>query len=125
MRRIVLVVSVTTLVAVSVTVVTALGFVPAVPWLVSSGATATLLAALSLLSMLAGARVNRIIGVLGLAIALGYVVVIGIAARSVDPVLAGGYVAIPYLAMQGLMPLCAAACGIWGLCLGLRRVPQD
>lgn len=124
MRRVVLGVSAATLAAVVVTVVTALGFAPAVPWLVSFGATAALLAALSRVFFGVGGRVDRIIGALGLSVALGYVIVIGIAFQSVDPVLAGGFIAIPYLVMQGLMPLCAAACGAWGLYSTLHRVPD-
>lgn len=125
MRRVMLGISAATLAAVILTAVTALGFAPAVPWLVSFVATTALLAALSRVFFGVGGRVNRIIGVLGLAVALGYVIVMGIAFQSVDPVLAGGFITIPYLAMQGLMPLCAAAYGIWGLYLALHRVRED
>jgi hypothetical protein len=125
MRRVLLGVSAATLVAVIVTVVAALGLAPALPWLVSFVATAAMLAALSRVVFGVGGRVNRIIGVLGLAVALGYVIVMVAAFLGVDPVLAGGLIAIPYLVMQGLLPPYAAACGIWGLYLALHRVRED
>ena len=125
MQRVVLGVSAATLVAVAITAVTAMGFAPAVPWLVSYVVTAALLAALSRVVFGMGGRINRIIGALGLTIALGCAIVIAVTMQSADPALAGGFIAIPYLVMLGLMPLCAAGCGTWGLYLVLRRTERD
>lgn len=124
LRRVILAASAITLVAAVLTALAALGLM-ALPWLAVYLITAALLAALSVAFWLTSTRTNRIVGVVGLVVSLGYVVVMGLSLGMTDPVLAGGFIAVPYLVLQGLMPLTATVCGAWGLVVALRRPPRS